>query len=60
MPAFVKHESDWERAKEHARKKGLKGESFWKYTTSIYKKIRPEDFSKEASVIILRNRYKGR
>lgn len=59
MPAFVKHEEDWERAKEQARKQNLKGDKFWKYTTAIYKKMRPEDFVKEASVIILSTRHKG-
>ena len=59
MPAFVKHEKDWSKAKEQADKKGLKGDKYWKYTTAIYKKIHPEDFSKAASLIIKRRIYYG-
>lgn len=49
MPEFVEHEKDWTRARKEADKKGLEGASYWKYTTAIYKKIRPEDFAKSAS-----------
>lgn len=52
MPAFVKHEADWSKARKAADKKGLKGEKYWKYTTAIYKKIHPEDFAKEAAQLI--------
>lgn len=52
MPAFVKHEDDWDRAKKQADKKGLKGDKYWRYTTAIYKKIHPEDFSKAAHQIL--------
>lgn len=45
MPAFVKSEKDWKRARKAADKAGVKGEDYWKYTTSIYKKMRPEDFT---------------
>lgn len=61
MPAFVKSEEDWSKAKALAKKKGLKGENYWKYTTSIYKKMRPEDFSKAASytISVLKHISKG-
>ena len=52
MPAFVKSEKHWNKAKDIAKKKGLKGESYWKYTTEIYKKMRPGDFAKAASYTI--------
>lgn len=52
MPAFVKHEDDWKKARSISDKKGLKGDKYWKYTTAIYRKIHPEDFAKEASQMI--------
>ena len=53
MPAFVKDEEAWKKARKVADKKGLKGEQYWKYTTAVYKKIRPEDFVKAASQLSL-------
>ena len=51
MPAFVKHEQDWAKARTSADKKGLKGESYWKYVTAIYRNMHPEDFSKQAYIL---------
>lgn len=52
MPAFVKHEDDWSKARKIADKKGLKGDKYWKYTTAIYRRVHPEDFVKQAAQLI--------
>lgn len=51
MPAFVKHEDSWERAKEIVRKQypDKKGAAFWKIVTSIYKNMEPADMKKTAN-----------
>lgn len=54
MPAFVKHEEDWQKARKEADRQKItkKGDKYWKYVTSIYRKMHPEDFSKSASTMM--------
>lgn len=57
MPAFVKHEESWEKAKSAARSAGFTekdGDKFWSYVTGVYKKIEPGDIKKQSSSPFLR------
>ena len=51
MPAFVKHESSWQKAKQIVNKQypNKKGAAYWRIVTSIYKQMEPQDIKKTAN-----------
>lgn len=53
MPAFVKHEASWEKArrivdKQYGTPESL-GDGYWKRVTSIYRNMEPDDFFLKSS-----------
>ncbi len=53
MPAFVKHEDSWSKAKQIVKKQypDKTGSAFWRLVTTVYKKMHPEDMKKTANCI---------
>lgn len=51
MPAFVKHEASWEKAKSIVKKQypNKKGTDFWRLVTTLYKNMEPQDIKKKAN-----------
>ena len=51
MPAFVKHEASWEKAKSIVKKQypNKKGTDFWRLVTTLYKQMEPQDIQKKAN-----------
>lgn len=54
MPAFVKHERAWQRAKNIVKKQypDKKGTDSWRLVTAIYKRLAPRDIKKTANQLL--------